>query len=101
MSLMFYGCSSLKSFPDISKWDILKITNISYIFRGCKSLNSLPNISIWNTSNLKDFGHMFDGCKDNLNIPNKFKNKEKEKIQMFRDLYGLLEEDYDDENLIK
>ena len=41
----FAGCSSLKEIPDISKWDIRKINNLSCLFYGCSSLQKLPNIS--------------------------------------------------------
>ena len=32
---MFYGCSSLKSLPDISKWDTKNVWNMSYMFSKC------------------------------------------------------------------
>ena len=35
---MFSGCKNLESIPDISKWDISKITNISKLFNKCLSL---------------------------------------------------------------
>ena len=35
MSYMFNACSSLKSLPDISKWDTKNVTNMIWIFRGC------------------------------------------------------------------
>ena len=36
MRYMFYGCSSLESLPDISKWDMSNVTCISKMFVGCK-----------------------------------------------------------------
>ena len=42
---MVYGCSSLISLPDISKWNTNKVTDISYIFDECSSLISFPDIS--------------------------------------------------------
>ena len=45
MSEMFRECSSLISLPDISKWDISKLNDITKIFYECKSLISMPNIS--------------------------------------------------------
>ena len=42
---IFYDCESLKSLPDISKWNTENITNISVIFQDCKSLKSVPDIS--------------------------------------------------------
>ena len=49
---MFYGCKSLISLPDISKWNTYNFTDMSYMFYGCKSLISLPDISKWNTDNV-------------------------------------------------
>ena len=48
MESMFYGCSSLLSLPDISKWNTSNVTNMGYMFFGCSSLSSLPDISKWN-----------------------------------------------------
>ena len=38
ISYMFYGCSSLISLPDISKWDTKNVTNMNYMFYGCHNL---------------------------------------------------------------
>ena len=45
---------------------------MSGMFYGCKSLNSLPDISKWNTSNVKNMSGMFDECLSTINIPLKF-----------------------------
>ena len=50
MSHMFYGCKSLNSLPDISKWNTNKVTDMSGMFSECESLKSLPDISNWNTN---------------------------------------------------
>ena len=45
---MFYGCLSVSSLPNISKWDISNIKNVKdmkSIFTKCYSLISLPDIS--------------------------------------------------------
>ena len=47
-----YGCSSLTTLPDISKWNTNNVTNIAYIFVGCSSLTTLPDISKWNINNV-------------------------------------------------
>ena len=62
ISYMFFGCSSLLSFPDLSKWDISNIKYIEFMFLGCSSLLSLPDISKWDTSNVIDMSHMFSNC---------------------------------------
>ena len=35
---MFYGCSSLSSLPDISKWDTNNVTKMSYMFDDCSNI---------------------------------------------------------------
>ena len=54
MSWIFYNCSSLISLPDISKWNISNVYNMSGMFSNCSSLISLPDISKWNTNNVTD-----------------------------------------------
>jgi len=63
LSGMFYGCSSLSSLPDISKWNLSNVVNISGMFCGCKSLSYLPNISKWDTSRIDNMSMLFAGCK--------------------------------------
>ena len=65
LSCMFFGCTSLSSLPNISKWNTNKVTNMSSMFNGCSSLSSLPDISKWNTNNVTDMDDMFNEC---LNI---------------------------------
>ena len=48
MSSIFYNCKSLISIPDISKWNLNNVDDISFIFYGCESLVSLPDLSKWN-----------------------------------------------------
>ena len=45
ISGFFQSCSSLKSIPDISKWNIINVRDISIMFNGCSSLSSFPDIS--------------------------------------------------------
>ena len=44
---MFDRCNSLISLPNITKWNISKVTIINNIFYSCQSLISLPDISKW------------------------------------------------------
>ena len=67
---MFYGCSSLSSLPDISKWNTNNVNYMSNIFKGCSSLSSLPAISKWNTNNVKNIYHSFYGCFNNISFKN-------------------------------
>ena len=69
ISDMFYGCSSLSSLPDISKWNTNNVTDISWMFWGCSSLSSLPDISKWNTNNVTNMSYMFYGCSSLLHLP--------------------------------
>ena len=69
MSYMFYGCSSLLSLPDISKWNTNIVTNMSFMFYGCSSLLSLPDISKWNTNNITKMNRLFFGCSSLSSLP--------------------------------
>jgi surface protein len=71
---MFSECSSLRSLPDISRWNINNVASMSGMFDGCSSLTSLPDISKWNTDNVADMSNMFDECL-NIIISKKNKNK--------------------------
>jgi len=46
MNGLFFSCSSLKSLPDISKWNSNNVKKLFAIFLDCPSLLSLPDISI-------------------------------------------------------
>ena len=54
MNGLFYGCSSLKSLPDISNWKTSKVQNINCLFYECPKLESITDISNWNTNNIND-----------------------------------------------
>ena len=42
---------SLEFLPDISKWNLSNVNNISGLFFNCSSLISLPDISQWDLFN--------------------------------------------------
>ena len=74
---MFSKCVVLKTLPDISKWDVNNMDNMSYMFENCSSLTLLPDISKWDVDVRKkaknvDISFMFKGCSKNLVIPKKF-----------------------------
>jgi len=79
MNSLFRECSSLKTLPDVSKWDINNVKAISYMFSGCLSLISLPEISKWNTENISNLNNIFENCSLLSFIPNiskwKFNNQ--------------------------
>ena len=68
---MFFDCCSLKSLPDISKWDTKNVTDMSYMFYNCSSLKSLPDISIWDINKNLKSKSMFYSVNKKL-IPKKF-----------------------------
>ena len=59
---MFDKCTTLTSLPDISKWNINKFTDMSYMFNNCSSLTSLHDISKWNTKYVTNMSYMFNNC---------------------------------------
>ena len=69
VSYMFFGCKSLISLPDISKWNTENISDMSYMFFGCNSLISLPDISKWNTENVTNMDRMFYQCHSLTSLP--------------------------------
>ena len=70
---MFSYCSSLESLPDISKWNLTNIKDISYIFNECKSLKSFPDISKIKIKKGIKTSDIFKGCKEEI-IPKEAKN---------------------------
>jgi surface protein len=69
MDNIFYGCHSLLSLPDISKWNTSNIIYMDNIFYGCHSLFSLPDIYKWNTSNVKNMNNIFSRCHSLVSLP--------------------------------
>jgi len=69
MSYMFYGCFSLISIPDISKWNTFNVIDMSHAFDGCISLTDLPDISKLNTYNVIDMSYMFKDCESLKMLP--------------------------------
>ena len=69
MSFLLFNCSSLNTLPDISKWNTNNVNNMSNMFAGCSALISLPDISQWNTSNVTDMSYMFFGCTSLSSLP--------------------------------
>ena len=57
--------------PDISKWDVSKVKNMSMMFYGCENFNC--DISNWDVSNVKDNTDMFVGCSINPKFEPNFK----------------------------
>ena len=77
---MFSNCELLTSLPDISKWNISKVSNMDYMFSNCKSLVSLPDISNWDPCSYISFKYVFENCKSLIKWPNINKIEVKLKI---------------------
>ena len=60
LSLMFKGCSSLKSL-DVSRWDTSTVFVLYWTFGSCTGLKTL-DVSGWNTSSLQDARGIFSNC---------------------------------------
>ena len=66
---MFNWCCTLKSLPDISKWNTKNIKNMNWMFSECKGLKSLPDLYKWDLKNLKSNDGMLYNCNlENLPI---------------------------------
>jgi len=76
---MFYGCSSLKSIPDISTWDFSKVNYMNNMFEGCSSLETIPNIPALekNISFETIVTDIFKGCNSLEKKPDLTKSKKK------------------------
>jgi surface protein len=72
MAYLFSGCLSFNQ--DVSKWFLYKVTNMSHMFSGCSSFNK--NISNWNVSSATDMSYILADCSSfnqdlsNWNISN-------------------------------
>ena len=61
MHYIFCGCK-IDKLPDISNWNISKVSTISNMFSGLERLEKLPDISKWDTSNVTDMSFLFNKC---------------------------------------
>ena len=79
MSEMFYNCRSLVVLPDISKWNVKKVKDMSRMFSGCVSLTSFPDILKWNINYSVNTTDMFTGFSNkaitDISKWNEYKNK--------------------------
>ena len=60
---MFSRCESLKSLPNISRWNKVNVMNMSSMFSHCKSLENFPKILSWKINNDINIDEIFFGCK--------------------------------------
>ena len=69
MGGVFYLCRSLKSLPDISKWNTQNVLDISGLFFHCSSLQFIPDISNWNLENVIYLSFLFFNCSSLIELP--------------------------------
>ena len=69
MDLLFFDCSSLIKLPNISKWNISKVSKLEFLFGKCLSLKFLPDISSWDTSNILSIKGLFYKCSSLIELP--------------------------------
>ena len=94
--MLFYGCSSLISLPNISKWNLMKVFNLDSLFFKCSSLEILPDISNWNflNKNTEEENKIKELLLTDYNNINDIL-KETDNYYDFVDSYNILKDDYD------
>jgi surface protein len=63
MSYLFHNIRNSDFNQDISKWDVSNVTNMEGMFKDCWKFNQ--DISNWNVSKVTNMKEMFSGCKFN------------------------------------
>ena len=94
LSATFCACTSLKSLKGIEHaGDYGNINNISSCFSDCYSLTSIPDISSWNVTKVTNCSSMFSSCcsLQTLTITNWTLTKCTTIANMFRYCYSLKE----------
>ena len=70
ISEIFSNCSSLISIPDISNLNTINVIKINDLFNNCLELTSIPDISKWKfNNNIIEMSNLFNGCKTLISIP--------------------------------
>ena len=90
MDNIFADCKNLLKLPDISKWNTAKVNSMDYMFCNCCSLKYLPEISIWNINKVKNMKHMFENCKLLEYLPDLSKWNTSQLTNIFSIFYGML-----------
>jgi len=65
---MFAGCKLLTTIPDISKWNITCIKEMSRLFSDCSSLVSIPDIFKFKGDDIT-ISDMFKNCHSLISLP--------------------------------
>ena len=85
LSYIFCGCSEIKDFNFVKKWDVSKCKNFKSMFKDCR-FNNLDFLSNWNLINAINLKHMFRYCI-NLNDINGIKNWNVENSENFNGMF--------------
>lgn len=85
LSYMFCGCSKVKNFDFLKKWDVAKCENFEGLFTGC-SFFDINFLSSWNLIQATNLKGMFCGCRQLKNI-NGCKNWNVGKVQNFSGVF--------------
>ena len=85
LSYMFCGCSKVKNFDFLKKWDVAKCENFEGLFTGC-SFFDINFLSSWNLIQATNLKGMFCGCRQLKNI-NGCKNWNVGKVQNFSGIF--------------
>ena len=85
LSYMFCGCSKVKNFDFLKKWDVAKCENFEGLFVGC-SFFDINFLSSWNLIQATNLKGMFCGCRQLKNI-NGCKNWNVGKVQNFSGIF--------------
>ena len=70
MSGLFICCLSLKTLPDLSKWNTNNVIDLSLVFFACPKLEEIPDISNWNTSKVINMELLFAGLTNHEYLNN-------------------------------
>ena len=89
MNYIFAECYSLSYIPNISKWNISSVKDISYMFYDCKSLSILPDISIWETKRYICKNNILEGCISLSSLPDVSKCVTKNNTIDYDDNYNI------------
>jgi len=69
MNESFYNCSSLILLPDISEWNVDNVYDMNGLFYNCSSLSSMSDISKLNMNNVRNLSNMFTNCSSLISLP--------------------------------
>jgi len=67
---MFSVCRLLSSIPDISKWNITNLYNMSNLLSECSSLVSIPDIFKFKGKDIIYISDIFRNCYSLISLPN-------------------------------